>query len=223
MDGRCKDSSDPGERDIPSGLERKRNMQAISIDDTKNDILKAYLETRWADLASGVERDGIYRLPAVTGGIDPDYCSVTCAAGCAIFIEDPPAYFECLAGCYQDCVVARYSLPGAHLAMRASGSSTVLVPRQFIVRRDKTMKGNEVQHGGGSAVRQPYRVRLPGFIHKGDIGLGDVVKRATSSVGIKPCGGCERRAEVLNRWLVLHGSPVGDRTSENRPNSFIYQ
>jgi hypothetical protein len=52
---------------------------------------------------------------------------------------------------------------------------------------------------------QPYKVRLPGFIRDEDIGLGDVIKRATSAVGIKPCGGCERRAAALNRWFTLSG------------------
>ena len=51
--------------------------------------------------------------------------------------------------------------------------------------------------------RQPYRVRLPGFIKDQEIGLGDVVKRTTSVVGIRPCGGCERRAAMMNRWLVF--------------------
>ena len=50
---------------------------------------------------------------------------------------------------------------------------------------------------------QPYRVRLPGFVSDREIGLGDVVKRATYAVGMRPCGGCERRAVVLNRWFVL--------------------
>ena len=49
----------------------------------------------------------------------------------------------------------------------------------------------------------PHRVRLPGFITDDEVGLGDVIKRATSYIGIKPCGGCERRADVLNRWLVF--------------------
>ena len=49
---------------------------------------------------------------------------------------------------------------------------------------------------------QPYRARLPGFISDEEIGLGDVIKRATSYFGIKPCGGCERRAAALNRWVV---------------------
>ena len=53
--------------------------------------------------------------------------------------------------------------------------------------------------------RQPYRVRLPGFIGDEDIGLGDVIKRATSSIAIRPCGGCAQRAAALNRWMVLSG------------------
>lgn len=51
--------------------------------------------------------------------------------------------------------------------------------------------------------RKPYRARLPGFVSDEEIGLGDVIKRATSMVGIKPCGGCARRAAALNRWLVF--------------------
>jgi hypothetical protein len=46
-------------------------------------------------------------------------------------------------------------------------------------------------------------MRLPGFITDEDIGLGDVIKRATSAVGIQPCGGCAVRAAALNRWLVF--------------------
>jgi len=51
--------------------------------------------------------------------------------------------------------------------------------------------------------RQPPRIRLPGFIKDEDIGLGDFVTRVTSSAGVKPCGGCQRRAAALNRWLVF--------------------
>jgi len=51
----------------------------------------------------------------------------------------------------------------------------------------------------------PHRVRLPGFIIEKEIGLGDVVKRATSAVGIRACTGCERRSAALNRWMVFTG------------------
>jgi hypothetical protein len=53
--------------------------------------------------------------------------------------------------------------------------------------------------------RQPHRLRLPGFTAGEDTGLGDVIKRFTSAYGIKPCGGCERRAADMNRWIVFTG------------------
>jgi hypothetical protein len=56
-----------------------------------------------------------------------------------------------------------------------------------------------------SSERTPHRLRLPGFISEKEIGLGDVIKRATSAVGIRPCAGCEGRAAALNRWMVFSG------------------
>lgn len=50
---------------------------------------------------------------------------------------------------------------------------------------------------------EPFRVRLPGFISDEQIGLGDAVTRITYAAGIKPCGGCGRRAAALNRWMVF--------------------
>ena len=50
-----------------------------------------------------------------------------------------------------------------------------------------------------------YSVHVPEFITKKEIGLGDVIKQATSSFGFQPCGGCERRAAALNRMLVFSG------------------
>jgi hypothetical protein len=50
---------------------------------------------------------------------------------------------------------------------------------------------------------QPYHVRLPGFISDEEIGFGDAIKKATSAIGIRPCGGCERRASALNRRLIF--------------------
>lgn len=52
-----------------------------------------------------------------------------------------------------------------------------------------------------------YRVRLPGFISDDEISLGDVVKRVTSYIGIKPCGGCQQRRAALNRWIVFTKGP----------------
>jgi hypothetical protein len=51
--------------------------------------------------------------------------------------------------------------------------------------------------------RPPYRVRLPGFLVEEELGLGDALKRVTYAMGIKPCGGCEKRAAALNRWVRL--------------------
>jgi hypothetical protein len=50
-----------------------------------------------------------------------------------------------------------------------------------------------------------FRVRLPGFVSDEDVGLGDAVQRATSTMGIKPCRGCGQRARALNSWLVFSG------------------
>ena len=50
-----------------------------------------------------------------------------------------------------------------------------------------------------------YRVRLPGFVNDDDLGLGDAVARVTSSVGIRPCGSCRRRAAAFNRWVTFAG------------------
>jgi hypothetical protein len=49
-----------------------------------------------------------------------------------------------------------------------------------------------------------HRVRLPGFLVEEETGLGDAIKRATSSLlGVKPCGGCEKRATILNQWMTF--------------------
>jgi hypothetical protein len=46
-------------------------------------------------------------------------------------------------------------------------------------------------------------MRLPGVVRDENVGLGDVLKRATATVGIRPCDACARRAARLNRWLVF--------------------
>ncbi len=37
------------------------------------------------------------------------------------------------------------------------------------------------------------------------VGLGDVVKKVTTAVGIKPCSGCQRRAQFLNQLVEFEG------------------
>jgi len=48
-----------------------------------------------------------------------------------------------------------------------------------------------------------HRARLPAFITDDEIGLGDAIQRTTSYFGIPTCGGCQRRAAALNRWLAF--------------------
>lgn len=62
--------------------------------------------------------------------------------------------------------------------------------------KEKQSIGNDQKE-----LRQPHHVRLPGFLIDEEIGLGDAVKRITYAMGIKPCGGCEKRAQALNRWV----------------------
>ena len=64
---------------------------------------------------------------------------------------------------------------------------------------------NEDKTANKQPGHQPYRVHLPGFITDEDAGLGDVIKRVTSTFGIKPCRGCEHRSTVLNSWFVFTG------------------
>lgn len=63
----------------------------------------------------------------------------------------------------------------------------------------------EEETESAEASGRPYRVRLPGFVDDEEVGLGDVVKRVSYAFGITPCGGCERRAAALNRWVVFTG------------------
>jgi hypothetical protein len=67
----------------------------------------------------------------------------------------------------------------------------------------KKEKAKDVKAGGEQ--RPPHRVRLPGFILDEDVGLGSVIKKVTSTFGVRPCKGCEQRANALNRWLVFTG------------------
>jgi hypothetical protein len=47
-----------------------------------------------------------------------------------------------------------------------------------------------------------FAIRLPGFLIEEEIGLGEAIKRVTYSLfGTKSCGGCEKRAAALNRWI----------------------
>jgi hypothetical protein len=47
------------------------------------------------------------------------------------------------------------------------------------------------------------------FLRERGPGLGDLVARATSAVGIKPCPPCKRRQEYLNQLGTRIGSTIG--------------
>ncbi len=64
--------------------------------------------------------------------------------------------------------------------------------------------GDRLEQADGNApLVAAHHVRLPGFVVGHEIGLGDVIKRSTTAVGVKPCGSCEERARRLNRWMVF--------------------
>jgi hypothetical protein len=54
---------------------------------------------------------------------------------------------------------------------------------------------------GGDEAR--HHVRLPRFLVDEPVGLGSTIKRATTTLGVSPCGPCEERASRLDRWVRL--------------------
>jgi len=73
-------------------------------------------------------------------------------------------------------------------------------PRPRRAARKKPKTEDEEPEPGAAR----FQIRLPGFLIEQETGLGDVIKHATSSAGIRPCGGCARRAATLNRWVSFH-------------------
>ena len=55
----------------------------------------------------------------------------------------------------------------------------------------------------GEGVIARHHVVLPRFIVHDPVGAGQVVKRVTSAVGVRPCAGCQQRAARLDRWLRI--------------------
>jgi hypothetical protein len=66
------------------------------------------------------------------------------------------------------------------------------------------MKFKEAKKTKPKPGRPLHRIHLPGFIQEREIGLGDVIKRATAAMGIKPCSDCAHRAAALNRWMTFY-------------------
>ena len=44
---------------------------------------------------------------------------------------------------------------------------------------------------------------FPDLSWRRKFGLGDLIKKSSYAMGIKPCSGCEKRAAVLNRWMTF--------------------
>ena len=61
----------------------------------------------------------------------------------------------------------------------------------------------DVEAAASTTESLPRHLTLPGFLVEEEIGLGDLIKRATASLGIRACDGCNRRAAALNRRIVL--------------------
>lgn len=62
---------------------------------------------------------------------------------------------------------------------------------------------DDLVESSGATPNTPSRVRLPGFLIEEEVGLGDLIKRATAWIGIEACGGCEERAARLNRMVSI--------------------
>jgi len=53
---------------------------------------------------------------------------------------------------------------------------------------------------------KPRRIHVPSLSEGAEIGLGELLKRTTTWLGIQPCDRCNRRARRLNGLLVFGGS-----------------
>jgi peroxiredoxin len=91
---------------------------------------------------------------------------------------------------------------------RADGPPAVLELATWYVApaKEQTSAGAQAPTGatsseGKETSKREVHVPIRGIPHDG-IGVGDLVKRMTDAMGIKACRGCERRRQVLNRWVI---------------------
>lgn len=54
-------------------------------------------------------------------------------------------------------------------------------------------------------VKRRIVVRLPSFVLKGEVGLGEMVSKAAQLAGAEPCDDCKRRGDAMNRRLIFRG------------------
>ena len=62
--------------------------------------------------------------------------------------------------------------------------------------------------------RPRHAVQLPRFLVDEPVGLGEVVKRITTSIGAPPCASCGQRAKRLDQWLRFSPFKRGGTTHE---------
>jgi peroxiredoxin len=106
---------------------------------------------------------------------------------------------------------AQYGTPGAYLLDEearvaspfASGADRVLSLAHYVASREA---------GAFEALE-----RQGILAQKGRLGLGDIIKRLTFAIGIKPCAGCERRAALLNRWIGFSRRQSGIKAGKRAP------
>ena len=91
-------------------------------------------------------------------------------------------------------------IAGILLAKRGSAAPAICPGCSLSVRSifRETNSGNGQMP---SATPQQLASAIVETVKEEEIGLGDVIKKATYAMGIKPCTGCEKRAATLNRWM----------------------
>lgn len=57
----------------------------------------------------------------------------------------------------------------------------------------------------------PRILSLPGLRPRADVGVGTLLARATSALGVPACAGCQRRAAALDRRWVVRGREPASR------------
>jgi hypothetical protein len=65
-----------------------------------------------------------------------------------------------------------------------------------------------------------HTIVLPTFLLDREVGLGQLLKRVTTSVGVRPCPLCEQRAARLDHWLrFVPGDRGGRASTRGRPSA----
>lgn len=97
--------------------------------------------------------------------------------------------------------ISGISLPIADCkSWRVAGTAPVCI-KNLDATKCSSCKERETRNG--NYLDPPLLFGAPGVVETPTVpprvGLGDVVAKATSAVGIKPCGGCARRQAALNK------------------------